>query len=116
MKHSLVFVVCFMLSCLPPLIAQEAPDIRVASMVLDSALRDARALHPGMRRAEVEKAFENASFVGPSPTQYTWRKLPTIHIEVEYRCKKDAEGRMLFSPDDVIVSVSRPYLDDVSRD
>jgi hypothetical protein len=92
MKLGWVLIALLTLSYLPPLTAQQSPE---AEAVMNSALRDARALHPGMTRADVEKTFENASFVVPSPTKYTWRKLPIIHIEVSYRVKKDAEGRSL---------------------
>ena len=119
MKAALLFCSCIFIASLPQITAQQLSSKQLqATATVENALADARALHPGMTRKDVEKSFDNASFSGPSPTTYTYRKCPPIHIEVRYKLKQEAHGNTpaSISPDDTIISVSRPYLDDVSLD
>ena len=93
--------------------AQYVPQDRSCDVAY-SALRDARLLRPGMKRRDVEKNFGPASLTFPVKSVYVYRRCPTIHIEVVF---KQAPGKdPSFSPDDEIENVSRPYLDDVTKD
>ena len=82
----------------------------VAVAIAQQALRDTRALHPGMKRKDVEKKFIQASFTTNVETVYTYAQCQEIHIVVRFNQPND------FSPEDTIISVSRPYLDDVTAD
>jgi hypothetical protein len=65
-----------------------------------------------MTRANVERLFHvEGGIQAASSVRYLYPKCSAIHLDVTYSVKLDAEGRDLSSPDDKILSVSRPYLD-----
>jgi hypothetical protein len=97
---------------------QQSPEEHAAYAITESALVDALALRPGMKRADVEKAFVAATdgFRVQPPMVYAYRKCYTIHIDIEFSGKNGGKQLPDGSPDDIIVEVSRPYLEQFALD
>ena len=95
--------------------AQHKNSAPIQCAVVESALKDARIIHPGSTRADVERAFVvDGGLIFPSPTWYVYRKCEFLKIEIEFQVNaKNNEG---LSPTDVVTKVSKLYVDYPVRD
>ena len=82
--------------------------------LVNNALQEHHKLKAGMKRRDVDKSFTLASFVVRDTTTYTFRRCDTIHIRVTFSF--DPKVKNDFSPDDVIVSVTAPFLQEATAD
>ena len=79
------------------------------------ALAQMQALHPGMKRADLDQLFTMEGGIRGGLT-YVYRECPLIKVDFEFKrapeTKYDPEGRVIsgLSPDDEIISISKPYL------
>jgi hypothetical protein len=80
-----------------------------ACAFVGKALDDAGQLKPGMKRRDVEKKFELSSLTFRQKTVYVYRRCWVVHIDVAFKVPPGAGGD--FSPEDEILTVSKPYLD-----
>ena len=99
----------FAMAGILPLAAQEP-----GCEVVDNALREHHKLKAGLKRRDVEKSFEPASLGFRGTTTYTFRRCHTVHIQVTFSLDENVKAD--FSPDDVIVSVTPPYLQEPTAD
>ena len=79
---------------------------------LKKVIADAREIKPGMTRGELQKSFAIAAGVqGTEHATYLYRGSRLVHIDVVFETERQRTGKgKLFSDNDVITSVSRPYL------
>lgn len=90
---------------------QQAP----CCSIVEQALASVNNIKPGMTRADVEKDFVldgGLDFIGTSI--YTYKKCLLIKIRVDFSIAKP--GKNVDSPNDVVKSVSQPYLQYPIRD
>jgi hypothetical protein len=93
----------------------DTPD-HVAWVV--GALKQMQTVRPGMTRANLVEVFrtEGGLFTGLRRT-YAYRGCPYVKVDVEFqavgRPPRDQEGRVTLveAPNDVIASISKPYLE-----
>jgi hypothetical protein len=91
----------------------EAPAL---SQLVNNVLQQVQTLHPGMARSAVKALFDEdggLQFFGE--TRYDYRLCHSIKIDVKFRSAVSGQ-RPEERDDDVIVSVSRPYLELPFRD
>jgi hypothetical protein len=76
--------------------------------LVEQAMQTAAAIHAGMTRAEVEKTYrQDGGLSALDVVRYLDRHCEDIKVDVRYRLLR--HGSTL--PGDVVVSVSKPYLE-----
>jgi hypothetical protein len=79
--------------------------------IIREAIKSVDDLKVGETRAEVERSFElDGGRQSRKTSRYLFKKCNYIKIDVEFSIKGDANP-WVFSPADVIVHISRPYLE-----
>ena len=102
--------------------AASQPDIkqqrdRVVWVV--KCLTDFRAIKPGMTRAEVERRLpSDGGIQGYVTVRFVHPECPYFKIDVEFAVRRnpEPENRIAPSPDDKVVKVSKPYIEDPYSD
>ena len=90
------------------------PEVRPCKLV-EEALEESRQLKPGMTRRQVEKDFEmDGGLQFPSSGTYTYQRCNYIKLDIEFKHIEKSEA--LLSPDDIITSISQPYIAYPRRD
>jgi hypothetical protein len=68
------------------------------------------AIKPGMTRIEVMRLFpQDGGISTPSSALFLHSGARYIKVHVKFFCKRDLEGRAIFSPNDRVESISLPY-------
>jgi hypothetical protein len=68
------------------------------------------AIKPGMTRIEVMRLFpQDGGLITPSYARFLHSGAKCIKVDVKFTCKRDSEGRAIFSPNDRVESISLPY-------
>jgi hypothetical protein len=68
------------------------------------------AIRPGMTRIEVMRLFpQDGGLSTPSSARFLHSGERFIKVDVKFECKRDLEGRTIFSPNDRVESISLPY-------
>lgn len=79
-----------------------------ACSVAKSALEAARQIKPGMTRGDVESHFYvDGGAQIPDATRYVYRGCQYIRVDVSFKLPPSATE---FSPNDIVIEASRPYL------
>jgi len=82
---------------------------------IEKTLEKTKTIHPGMTRADLLKLFtEDGGLSSVSQRRYVYRECPYIKVNVTFTLVElDADGRLTSrdSPDDIIKTISTPYLD-----
>jgi hypothetical protein len=81
---------------------------------VQSCLTDFAAIKPGMTRREVESRFRmDGGIHSLSSLRLVHPACAYFKIDVEFDCKKNAadQNRVIVSPDDPVIRVSKPYLE-----
>lgn len=108
----------FMLTIILGLLAVREPEPRQNSVkhqdsctVVKEALDDSLHIKVGMTRREVEKYFSpDGGLQSFSTTRYVYLKCEFINVNVSF--KSAVRGsRISGSPDDIVESVTKPYLE-----
>jgi len=87
------------------------PDPALSQLV-DAVLRDVTILHPGMRRSALNTLFlQDGGLQSIGEGRYDYRRCLSIKISVKFKLASNEER-----PDDVIVEISRPYLENPFSD
>jgi hypothetical protein len=72
------------------------------------------AMKAGTTRRQVEEHFvKDGGMQFPENTRYGYLGCPEIKIDVDFKVVDSKDGRS--GPDDVVVKVSRPYLEEPSK-
>jgi hypothetical protein len=84
--------------------------------LVGEALKAAEELKVGITRGQIEKVFkEDGGMQFPQTAIYTYRKCGYIKIRVDFDPTKVdieyAKKHFAFSPKDVVVNISRPYVE-----
>jgi hypothetical protein len=116
MKIILLFTIGLVMSAGEPL-AQPRSRAQTGSScaVIEAALEAARAMTPGLTRAQVDKIFVRdggVQFAGK--TRYLYSGCSLIHIDVEFDVK--ASPGHLTSPQDVVITTSKLYIEYPAKD
>src|SRR5215469_4830765 len=92
--------------------ALENPVSRDHTDWVAATLRTMQTIKPGMTRANVLKVFRTEGGIS-SRLQHTYvlRDCPYIKVDVRYRPVGQDEDLLREAPADIIVTISRPYLD-----
>ena len=103
------------LACFLTLSASTARDDREASKRIEwvgKSLKEMEAIKVGMTRAELLKVFTGEGGLSTRSQQtYVYRECPYFKVDVRFEPVGGARGNDFVSPDDKIVTISRPYLD-----
>jgi hypothetical protein len=92
---------------------KEKPNIECTKWV-EKCLSDFESIKPGMTRGEIEKKFMwDGGLQGASPFRFTHPECRYFKIDVEFDLKRDEkdQNRTLWSPDDKVTKVSKPYIE-----
>jgi hypothetical protein len=74
------------------------------------ALDDSLQIHIGTTRREVEKRFkEDGGATTREQTRYIFKKCAYIQIEIYFKLAAPRNS-LNFSPNDIVIKVSKPYL------
>jgi len=92
-------------------------DWRNDRWVQDS-LMAMQSIRPGMTRADLMKVFEYPGGLWPSPCPtYEFQGCRFFKVDVTFKhFDRDADGRAIEKPTDVIETISKPYLGEVAMD
>jgi len=94
---------------------QEHGDLSPCSMVRQ-ALDYSIQIKPGTTRREVEQHFlQDGGLQFAERTRYVFAKCNYIKLEIDFNLVPRRD-RVLFSPEDTVSKVSRPYLDYPAKD
>jgi hypothetical protein len=75
------------------------------------AMREIGTIKPGITRAELLKVFTTEGGLSTrTQRQYVWHRCPYIKVDVRFRPAKNENERLKEDPADIIVEISRPYL------
>lgn len=99
----------------PPIFQTPAPVAHGSCAPIRQALDDSSHIKTGMTRAQVEKNFRHDGGLqffsqSSSATRYVYLKCSFIKIDVKFKAAVVKEAGFS-SPDDILVSVSKPYLE-----
>lgn len=107
----LLGMICVFLVWLQPTIRQTAASAPDSCALIRQALDDSLHIKAGMTRADVGKNFQrDGGLQARFTTRYLYSKCGLIKIEVEFKAVAKSETEF-FSPNDIVVSVSKPYLE-----
>ena len=80
---------------------------------LAQKLKQIKKIKPGTTRKEVEKLFEADGGVQRlNPMIFVYRTSPYIKLQVNFKVAKNRRGYVVLSPNDKVISVSKPYLEE----
>jgi hypothetical protein len=109
----LVGTICIFFVGLQPIVSQSRTPAPESCALIRQALDDSLHIKAGMTRDEVEKNFTPDGGLQPSKlpstTRYLYVKCSFIKIDVKFKAAAANETGSL-SPDDIVVSASKPYL------
>jgi hypothetical protein len=96
---------------------QNGSDNSQAScQIVRQALEETRRIKGGMTRREVEKYFtQDGGLQTREETRYLYRRCDYIKVDIEFKPSASVD-RVVYSPDDIVIQVSRPYLDNPNAD
>ena len=110
----LIGMICVFFVWLHPTIRCTAAPAQDSCAIIRQAIDDTLQIKPGMTRADVEKKYQLDGGLQPlnlpSTTRYLYLKCSLIKIDVEFKAGADSKRGSL-SPNDIVVSVSKPYLE-----
>lgn len=114
----IVFLLCACIACFliaaPPVGQQQAAAEGSSGCALvQKALADSQHVRPGLKRKEVEGYFTpDGGVQSPPDTRYRYRGCDCIKLDVQYKASPAARGNpFATSPDDVVRSVSKLYIE-----
>jgi hypothetical protein len=112
---ALALIICSFLAWSQPTIQQAPASAQPSCAIVKEALDDPSHIKPGMTRADVKKSFTpDGGFQffskSGSTTRYLYLKCSFIKIDVKFQ-NAAASKRGSSSPNDVVVSISKPYLE-----
>ena len=103
------------LACFLSLSASTAQDDKGAPKRIEwvgKSLREMQAVKVGMTRADLLKVFtEEGGLSTRSQQTYVYRECPYFKVDVRFEPVGGVHAPDFVSPDDKIVTISRPYLD-----
>jgi hypothetical protein len=75
-------------------------------------LAEIQGIRSGMKRADVEKVMQTEGRrFSPAWGHYVHKECRYFKVDFEFTYSRSKDGQALWSPDDRIVKISRPYLD-----
>jgi hypothetical protein len=78
---------------------------------IDSVLRQARTIKPGMTRQDLLQIFgEEGGMSTRTQRTYVYKDCPFIKVDVEFAVQENPDDRITEPLEDKIVKISRPYL------
>jgi hypothetical protein len=112
MKWLAVVISIFCVPVIPLAQSTPAQPDAALSQLVDAVLHDVATLRPGMRRSALNTLFiQDAGLQFFGESRYDYRRCPSIKISVKFKPVSSEE-----KPDDVIVEISRPYLESPFKD
>ena len=79
---------------------------------IQRSLREIETVKVGMTRADLLKVFtEEGGISTRTWRRYVYRNCPNIKVDVEFEAIDDAENKVVQSPKDRIVKISKPFLE-----
>ncbi len=99
-----------------PAIAQKPARTPCDHSWVSQALLDVNAIKPGITRRQLEEHFHLAGFNAASESAYYHNQILFVTIRVWFRTKRDESGRVGFSPNDVVLRVSKAYISNPPTD
>jgi hypothetical protein len=115
MKTTVLALMIFVFLAWRPTNRQTLASAQSSCALVKEALNDSSHIKAGMTRAEVEKSFRadgGLQFFSKSgsTTRYVYRKCELIKIDVKFEAAVVSQTGS-WSPNDIVVSVSKPYLE-----
>jgi hypothetical protein len=92
--------------------AQENPVSRDHTAWVAASLRTMQTIKPGMTRAEVLKVFKTEGGISNRLQRtYVFRDCPYVKVDVRFKPVGQEKDVLREDPADIIIMISRPYLD-----
>ena len=114
MKASVLFIVVTLLTLGFVLRSSGQPLKQDANHVqwVESALEDMESIKVGMTRRELLRVFTTEGGLStPSKRRYVYKHCPLFKVDVDFQTRTSETGRAVESPDDLITTISKPYLE-----
>jgi hypothetical protein len=100
----------FLIFCCGAAIAQQSQVDTALTRAIDTVIRIASALHPGMTRADVLKNFQTEGGISARQwNSYVYKRCPYIKVDVTFAVAP-GQDQMNEAATDKIATVSKPYL------
>jgi hypothetical protein len=107
MKRSALLLSSVLLPAISFAQSRSQQDGLALQQLVDTVLHDVSTLHPGMRRSALNALFvEDGGLQFGEQTRYDYRRCPSIKMDVKFKSVASEERR-----DDIIVEISKPYLE-----
>lgn len=79
---------------------------------VETALKDMESIRSGMTREELLRVFTTEGGISsPSERRYVYKSCPLFKVQVEFQTRTSTGGQAIESPDDVIIKISKPFLE-----
>jgi hypothetical protein len=89
-----------------------SPQMRQRMDWMEKCLQEIETIKVGATRKDVAKVFtRDGGFQPLNPIKLVYRRFHYIKVDVKFKAGKDAAGRAILKSDDVLVSISKPYLE-----
>ncbi len=76
------------------------------------ALKECQTLKPGMTRSELLKVFTTEGGLSTALHRtFVYRGCPYIKVDVDFRLSDSGQNVLVEKPTDIIVKISKPYLE-----
>ena len=91
--------------------AQKNEDTAGHVQWVENALKDMQTIRVGMTRKDLLTIFTTEGGISsPRSRQYVYKKCPYFKVQVEFEVSQSGD-RLVESPDDKIIKISKPYLE-----
>jgi len=79
---------------------------------IQKIIEDINAIKPGMTRADLLKIFTTEGGISTRTWQrYVYKRCPYIKVDVEFKPVGDEGGKPQETPEDIIIKISKPFLE-----
>lgn len=79
---------------------------------IERTLKDIRSVKVGMTRSQLESTFTTEGGLSSRRSRtYTYRSCPYIKVDVQFQAIQHATEKLKEFPDDKIVGMSKPYIE-----
>lgn len=111
MRKTIASLTMALLFCSGLAQAQSHNTVASPCVIVRQALEDYRAIKPGLKRKDVEKTFKyDGGLQSPVQGRFTYKDCAYIKLDITFQLGAN-RGDEQASPDDVVKTVSRLYID-----
>lgn len=107
----LILISTFLLS-FPIYAAEDFKYDKDLTQKIQKVIEDANTIKPGMKRADLLEIFtEEGGISTRTWRRYAYRGCPYIKVDVEFKPAGNEEDKLHQGPEDIIIKISKPFLE-----